>query len=327
MSFTKSAVPARLARRGVRADHRAGAAASLEDRLRVRRPARRRRLPLHRHAGPRRRRHVPRGRARPARRVRLGLGGRRRPAARRLDRDDHRRAGRRRLPGHPRPRGSHRRAGGEPRRGLEPLPRAARAGSPPPATPVRTSGPGRPRTSPRSSAADAALAVIQPVLRNLTAEDRPKPTPCADFTCHELAEHLLGSLAQLGAMAGADRGRPRRGLAREQDLRPGRAGDRRLARRRPRRHACPAPVAGDAGRVRRRASCRSSCSSTAGTSRRPAASSCTSPTRSWPTSQLAEAVVPGGRGAARSPTRSPRPPTPSAARAPRRLRRAHPVAA
>jgi uncharacterized protein (TIGR03086 family) len=52
-------------------------------------------------------------------------------------------------------------------------------------------------------AADAALAVIQPMLRNLTAEDRPKPTPCAELTCHELAEHMFGSLVQLGAMAGA----------------------------------------------------------------------------------------------------------------------------
>jgi uncharacterized protein (TIGR03086 family) len=53
-------------------------------------------------------------------------------------------------------------------------------------------------------AAEAALAVIQPVLRNLTPADRPKPTPCADFTAHELAEHLLGSLVQLGGMAGAN---------------------------------------------------------------------------------------------------------------------------
>lgn len=52
-------------------------------------------------------------------------------------------------------------------------------------------------------AAEAALAVLQPVLRNLTAEDRPKPTPCSDFTCHELAEHLMASLVQLGGMAGA----------------------------------------------------------------------------------------------------------------------------
>lgn len=53
-------------------------------------------------------------------------------------------------------------------------------------------------------AAEAALAVIQPVLRNLTPADRPKPTPCADFTAHELADHLLGSLVQLGGMAGAN---------------------------------------------------------------------------------------------------------------------------
>jgi uncharacterized protein (TIGR03086 family) len=53
------------------------------------------------------------------------------------------------------------------------------------------------------TAADAVLAAIQPMLRSLTAEDRPKQTPCADFTCHDVAEHLFGSLVQLGAMAGA----------------------------------------------------------------------------------------------------------------------------
>ncbi len=52
-------------------------------------------------------------------------------------------------------------------------------------------------------AAQAALAVVQPVLRNLTAADRPKPTPCSDFTCHDVAEHLMASLVRLGAMAGA----------------------------------------------------------------------------------------------------------------------------
>jgi uncharacterized protein (TIGR03086 family) len=51
-------------------------------------------------------------------------------------------------------------------------------------------------------AAEAALAVIQPVLRKLTPDDQPRPTPCHDFTAHELAEHLLGSLAQIGTMAG-----------------------------------------------------------------------------------------------------------------------------
>ena len=52
-------------------------------------------------------------------------------------------------------------------------------------------------------AAEAGLAALQPVLRNLTDEDRSKPTPCSEFSAHELAEHLLGSLAQLGTMAGA----------------------------------------------------------------------------------------------------------------------------
>jgi uncharacterized protein (TIGR03086 family) len=49
----------------------------------------------------------------------------------------------------------------------------------------------------------AALAVIQPVLRGLTAEDKPKPTPCPDFTCHQVAVHLMDSVSALGAMAGA----------------------------------------------------------------------------------------------------------------------------
>ena len=61
------------------------------------------------------------------------------------------------------------------------------------------------------SAADAALAVIQPVLWNLTAQDRPKPTPCAEFSCHEVVEHLFGSLVQLGAMAGAQVQNPNQG--------------------------------------------------------------------------------------------------------------------
>lgn len=51
-------------------------------------------------------------------------------------------------------------------------------------------------------AAEAVLAVVQPVLRGLTSEDREKPTPCSEFTCHELAEHLMTSLEQLGGMAG-----------------------------------------------------------------------------------------------------------------------------
>jgi uncharacterized protein (TIGR03086 family) len=52
-------------------------------------------------------------------------------------------------------------------------------------------------------AAYAALATIQPVLRGLTAEDRPKATPCTELTCHQVAVHLMGSISDLGAMAGA----------------------------------------------------------------------------------------------------------------------------
>ena len=92
-------------------------------------------------------------------------------------------------------------------------------------------------------AAEAALAVLQPILRNLTAEDRPKPTPCTDFTCHELAEHLFGSLTQLGAMAGATVVNPERGLPGEPGLRDGRTGHRRLARPSTSTAPCPAPAA------------------------------------------------------------------------------------
>ncbi|MFL6002747.1 MAG: TIGR03086 family metal-binding protein, partial [Nocardioides sp.] len=41
------------------------------------------------------------------------------------------------------------------------------------------------------------------VLRHLTVEDQPKQTPCSEFTCHDLAEHLFGSITGLGSMAGA----------------------------------------------------------------------------------------------------------------------------
>lgn len=60
-------------------------------------------------------------------------------------------------------------------------------------------------------AAEATLAVLQPVLRGLTNEDRTKQTPCADFDCHALAEHLFGSLTALGAMAGAEVVNPEEG--------------------------------------------------------------------------------------------------------------------
>jgi uncharacterized protein (TIGR03086 family) len=62
-----------------------------------------------------------------------------------------------------------------------------------------------------TTAADAALAALQPVLRTLTAEDRTRRTPCTDFTCHDLVEHLVGSLTGLGAMAGATVADPQEG--------------------------------------------------------------------------------------------------------------------
>jgi uncharacterized protein (TIGR03086 family) len=52
------------------------------------------------------------------------------------------------------------------------------------------------------SSAEATLAVLQGILHNLTADDRPKQTPCSEFTCHDLAEHLFGSITGLGSMAG-----------------------------------------------------------------------------------------------------------------------------
>ena len=60
-----------------------------------------------------------------------------------------------------------------------------------------------PREFTELTAADASLAVLQGVLRQLTAEDQPKQTPCEDFTCHSLALHLFTSLEQLGGMVGA----------------------------------------------------------------------------------------------------------------------------
>ena len=60
-------------------------------------------------------------------------------------------------------------------------------------------------------ASEAALAALQPVLRGLTSEDRQKPTPCADFNGHELAEHLMSSIADVGSMAGATVTRPEQG--------------------------------------------------------------------------------------------------------------------
>ncbi len=61
------------------------------------------------------------------------------------------------------------------------------------------------------SATEAVLSVVQPVLRNLTPQDQPKPTPCSEFTAHDVGTHLLGSLEGLGAMAGGTVTNPEQG--------------------------------------------------------------------------------------------------------------------
>ncbi len=62
-------------------------------------------------------------------------------------------------------------------------------------------------------ASEAALSALQPVLRSLTQADRLKATPCDDFDCHQLVEHLMTSLRQLGAMAGTELDNPGSGSA------------------------------------------------------------------------------------------------------------------
>lgn len=61
------------------------------------------------------------------------------------------------------------------------------------------------------SSAEATLAVLQGVVRHLTDEDRTKQTPCSEYDCHALAEHLFGSLTGLGSMAGAEVRNPEEG--------------------------------------------------------------------------------------------------------------------
>ncbi|HWJ09524.1 MAG TPA: TIGR03086 family metal-binding protein [Nocardioides sp.] len=53
-------------------------------------------------------------------------------------------------------------------------------------------------------AAEAALAVLQQVLRQVGPDDGTRATPCAEFTVDELTEHLLDNLVGLAAMADAE---------------------------------------------------------------------------------------------------------------------------
>jgi uncharacterized protein (TIGR03086 family) len=61
------------------------------------------------------------------------------------------------------------------------------------------------------SSADATLAALQRVLSTFTTADQTRRTPCAEFDCHDLAEHLVESLTSLGAMAGIEVTQPETG--------------------------------------------------------------------------------------------------------------------
>lgn len=54
------------------------------------------------------------------------------------------------------------------------------------------------------SAAEASWHICQNVMRNFGPDDRERQTPCAEYTVHELVEHLMGSMRGLGGMAGAE---------------------------------------------------------------------------------------------------------------------------
>ncbi len=54
------------------------------------------------------------------------------------------------------------------------------------------------------SAAEAALALCQLVLRRMGESDATLSTPCAKFTVADLVDHLLGSLSHIGSMAGPE---------------------------------------------------------------------------------------------------------------------------
>lgn len=53
------------------------------------------------------------------------------------------------------------------------------------------------------SCAEATLAVLQHVLRGIGASDLTRQTPCTEYDVSQLADHLLRSLAIIGAAAGA----------------------------------------------------------------------------------------------------------------------------
>lgn len=61
---------------------------------------------------------------------------------------------------------------------------------------------GPPDTLDHLTSAEASWAICQHVMRAFTTADRERPTPCADYTVHELVDHLVGSVTALGGIAG-----------------------------------------------------------------------------------------------------------------------------
>lgn len=54
------------------------------------------------------------------------------------------------------------------------------------------------------SAAEASWALCQQVMLGFNSDHRELATPCADYSVHDLVEHLMSSLRALGGMAGAE---------------------------------------------------------------------------------------------------------------------------
>jgi uncharacterized protein (TIGR03086 family) len=53
------------------------------------------------------------------------------------------------------------------------------------------------------TAAEATLAIVERVLRQIGPDDLASSTPCEKFTVTDVADHLAGSIANIGSIAGA----------------------------------------------------------------------------------------------------------------------------
>lgn len=120
----------------------------------------------------------------------------------RVDGDHHADPGRRRHRGPAGPRRADRAAGRPARQRVEPLPdRLVVAGQHGDAGPDEWAA--APDPLDELSCAEATLAVLQHVLRGIGASDLTRQTPCTEYDVSQLADHLLRSLAIIGAAAGA----------------------------------------------------------------------------------------------------------------------------